>query len=157
MLELFRNATGYVMWPVFTEQNCLSFHLYNRKSILVFTLAEWYIEVIVMVPEKSGMVGNRISRTLQENHPYVICEKRRFKSYCASIRSEHGVISFSIFSGVSIDSVSGQRRPRSDCANAQSDLSLRYPHKEWNKSHYLAFRNMCHNVWKSTLSQMWMM
>ena len=27
------------------------------------------------------------------------------------------------------DSVSGQRRPRSDCASAQSDLGLCYPHK----------------------------
>ena len=33
-----------------------------------------------------------------------------------------------IHSIVSNDSLSGQRRPWSDCANAQADLRLRYPH-----------------------------
>ena len=33
-----------------------------------------------------------------------------------------------IHSIVSFDSVSGQRRPCSDCADAQADLGLRWPH-----------------------------
>ena len=37
-------------------------------------------------------------------------------------------LSIDIYSIVSKNSVSGQRSPRSDCADAQSDLGLRCPH-----------------------------
>ena len=42
--------------------------------------------------------------------------------------NENGICYTLIYSTLSNDSVSGQRRPRSDCADAQSDLGLRCPH-----------------------------
>ena len=46
----------------------------------------------------------------------------------ACAKSHLGICSPLIHYIVSIDSVSGKRRPRSDCANAQPDLGLRCPH-----------------------------
>ena len=43
-----------------------------------------------------------------------------------------GLCSHFIHSVVFNDSVSGQRRPRSDCTDAQSDLGLRCPHMRGN-------------------------
>ena len=50
----------------------------------------------------------------------------RFIPRCA--KSDPGICSPLIHSIVANDSVSGQRRPRSDCADAQADLGLRCPH-----------------------------
>ena len=46
----------------------------------------------------------------------------------ACAKSHPCICSQLIHSIVSDDSVSGQRRPRSDCADAQADLGLRCPH-----------------------------
>ena len=51
---------------------------------------------------------------------------RRFRSSCACVKY-HGLCFPFIHSVVSNDSVSGQRRPWSDCADAQADLGLRCP------------------------------
>ena len=41
------------------------------------------------------------------------------------VQSDLNILCSSTYTTVCIDSVSGQRRPRSACANAQADLSLR--------------------------------
>ena len=57
-----------------------------------------------------------------------IHKMRRFKSSCACANYHPGLCSAFIHSVVSNDYVSGQWRPWSDCAKAQSDLGLRCPH-----------------------------
>ena len=52
----------------------------------------------------------------------------RFKSSCAYAKYHPGICSQFIHSIVSNDSVSGQGRPWSACADAQADLGLRWPH-----------------------------
>ena len=52
------------------------------------------------------------------------CAKRAFRSSCACAKSHPGLCFPLTRSIVSTDSVSGQRRPWSDCAFAQSDLGL---------------------------------
>ena len=43
------------------------------------------------------------------------------------VQSDAGIFCSSTYTTVSIDSVSGQRRPRSACANAQADQGLSCP------------------------------
>ena len=52
----------------------------------------------------------------------------RFRFITSSAKTHPGIWSLFIHSIVSNDSVSGQRRPWSDCADAQADLGLRCPH-----------------------------
>ena len=78
------------------------------------------------------------------------CQARRCRRTCAKCtdsdssrtcaKSHPGICSPLIYSIVSYDSVSGQRRPRSDCADAQSDLGLRCPHMP--KTHFRMARPM---------------
>ena len=57
---------------------------------------------------------------------YAKCTDSSSRRACAK---SHPVICFPLIQFiVSNDSVSGQRRPRSACANAQADLGLRYSH-----------------------------
>ena len=51
-----------------------------------------------------------------------------FRSSCACVKLHPGLCSTFKHSVVPNDSVSGQWRPWSDCANVQSDLGLRCPH-----------------------------
>ena len=53
---------------------------------------------------------------------------RRFRSSCVCAKHYPGLCSAVIYSVASNDSVMEQRRPRSDCADAQSDLGLRCSH-----------------------------
>ena len=53
---------------------------------------------------------------------------RRFRSSCVCAKHHPGLCSAVIYSVASNDSVMEQRRPRSDCADAQSDLGLRCSH-----------------------------
>ena len=46
---------------------------------------------------------------------------------CASAQSHLGILCSSTDTTISINSVSGQRRSRLACANAQADLGLRCP------------------------------
>ena len=48
--------------------------------------------------------------------------------FADSVGPNQHVLCSSTYTTVSIDSVSGQRRPRSACANAQADQGLRCPH-----------------------------
>ena len=52
----------------------------------------------------------------------------KFTSSCICPKSHPSICSPLKYSIVSNDSICGQRRPWSDCANAQSDLGLHYPH-----------------------------
>ena len=54
--------------------------------------------------------------------------KRGLRASRACAKAHQSICSPFIHSVVSSDSVSGQQRPRSDCADAQSDLGLRCPH-----------------------------
>ena len=63
--------------------------------------------------------------------PYTICEQRRSRSACAFVQSDYSILCSSTYTTVSIDSVSGQWRPWSACANAQADLGLRCPQIAW--------------------------
>ena len=51
------------------------------------------------------------------------------RSFCACANYHPGLCSPFVHSVVSSVAASGQRRPRSDCASAQSDLGLRCPHR----------------------------
>ena len=93
-------------------------------------------------------------------------------SRCADsdhLAHRHGPISTSsllwfiyslIHSAVSNDSVSGQRRPRSDCADAQSDLGLLCPHMyrrhifswRWSDVTWLQAEQLYRTCWKSQIS-----
>ena len=64
---------------------------------------------------------------LYENVSSGMRQTRSFISSCAFAKYHPGLCSPFIHSVVSNDSVSGQRRPGSDCAYAQSDLGLRCP------------------------------
>ena len=57
---------------------------------------------------------------------------------------KQGNFSLLIYSIIYSDSVSEQGRPRSDCANAQSDLVLRSLHMPWIKSHFRLVRVVVH-------------
>ena len=48
--------------------------------------------------------------------------------HTAHAQSHSRICSLLIHSVMSSDSVSGRQRPRSDCADAQADLGLRFPH-----------------------------
>ena len=55
--------------------------------------------------------------------------KRNIRSFRSSCLKYHPVFCFPfMYSVVSNDSVTGRRRPWSDCAHAQAVLSLRFPH-----------------------------
>ena len=57
-----------------------------------------------------------------------VCKMRRFRSPCACAKSHPCICSLLKHCIVSNISVSGQRRPWSDCADAQADLGFRCPH-----------------------------
>ena len=57
--------------------------------------------------------------------PTYLCKMRRFRSSCAFGKYHSGISFPFIHFVVSNDSVSGQWRPWSDCADAQADLGLR--------------------------------
>ena len=50
------------------------------------------------------------------------------RSAFESAHSDPAILCLSIYSAVCIGTVTGQQRPISDCAFAQSDLGLRCPH-----------------------------
>ena len=56
--------------------------------------------------------------------------RKQYRSRSAQevAQSDEGICFTLIYSTVSNVFISGQRRPRSDCADAQSDLGLRCPH-----------------------------
>ena len=54
--------------------------------------------------------------------PFAICEHRR-----STDERAHPCNLIWIYITIAIDSVSGQRKPRSACANAQADQGLRCP------------------------------
>ena len=56
--------------------------------------------------------------------PYVICEQWRSRLACSSLQSDLDILSLSTYTTVSIDSIGGQRRPRSASAYAQADQGL---------------------------------
>ena len=56
------------------------------------------------------------------------CAEYAGSHYPVMIKVPYGHFLSMIHSIVSFDSVSGQRRPCSDCADAQADLGLRWPH-----------------------------
>ena len=62
-----------------------------------------------------------------EKGPYATCEQRRSRKAGAFVQSGLDILAKSTCSTISIDSVSGQRRPRSACAYAQADQGLRCP------------------------------
>ena len=62
----------------------------------------------------------------------------RIISSCTCVKYYPGLCSLFIQSVVSNDSVCGQWRPRSDCANAQADLGLHCPHMP--QRHVFAWR-----------------
>ena len=70
-----------------------------------------------------------------------MCEIRGFASSCACARSHPGICSpvIRFCSTISNDYDSWQRRPWSDCAFAQSDLSLRRPRMP--RRHVFAWRS----------------
>ena len=64
---------------------------------------------------------------------------RRFRSPCACAKYYLGICSSFIYSKMSSDSVSGQRRLLPDCAYAQAVMGLRCPHmSEGTFSHSVA-------------------
>ena len=67
-----------------------------------------------------GRVKRKVPSSMRKNvRNYILCT-------CA--RYHPGICSTLKHSTVSDDSVSGQWMPRSDCADAQADLGLHYPH-----------------------------
>ena len=65
---------------------------------------------------------------LKEKVPSSMRKMCGLTSSCACARSRTGICSPLMHSIESNDSVSGLRRPWSDCADAQSDLGFRCPH-----------------------------
>ena len=65
---------------------------------------------------------------LKRKMPSNMRKMRIFRPACACAKYPPGLCSPPILSVISNDSVGGQWRPWSDCANAQSDLGLRCPH-----------------------------
>ena len=65
-----------------------------------------------------------------------------FTSFCTCEKSHPGICSPLKHSVVYNGSVCGQRRPRSDCADAQSDLGLRCPHMPEDTFPYGAVQSM---------------
>ena len=86
-----------------------------------------YQIVVLFVACIAGRRGIKWTAS-SENVPSSMRKMYGLTSSCARARSHPGLCSSLIHSMVFIDSVSGRRRPRSDCANAQSDLGLRCPH-----------------------------
>ena len=77
--------------------------------------------------------------------------KRAFRSSCACAKSRADPCSPFLHSVVSNDSVSGQGKPWSDCADAQADMGLRCPHMPEDKFPHgaaHAARHMSRNVRK---------
>ena len=95
-------------------------YLYHSNSEQVSTLNK-----IVRFDAQSKL--SIIWTVSSENAPSSMRKKCGFASACAPARSHPGICSPLIHSIVSSDSDSGQRRPRSDCADAQSDQDLRSP------------------------------
>ena len=85
-------------------------HCRKTESMIKTIFCNWYM--------------NRIERKSAFEH----AQNGRFRSSCACAKYHLGLCSPFIISLVSSDYVSGQRRPWSDCASAQSDLGLRCPH-----------------------------
>ena len=74
----------------------------------------------------------------------------RFSSSCPCAKYHPGLRSPFIHSVVSNYSVSGQWRPWSDCADAQSDLGLRCPHVPEDTFSYGAAQLKIRDFWNSS-------
>ena len=79
-------------------------------------------------PRHGKMCYQRFWAASSENVSSNMCKIRTFRSSCTCAKSHPGLCLPLIHSIVFNNSVSGQRRPWSDCADAQADLGLRWPH-----------------------------
>ena len=87
-------------------------HTLTLLDDTIYFIAPWIIQHIIWAEFSIIVPSNK-------------CKMRRFRSSCAFAKYHPGISSPFIHSVVSDDSDSGQERPRSDCADAQSDLGLR--------------------------------
>ena len=86
-----------------------------------------YLGGIVRHANKYGpylVIGSSSSEIMPSN----ICKVRRFRSSCACVKYHPSLCTPVIHSVVFNDSVIGQRRPLSDCADAPAELGLRSPY-----------------------------
>ena len=78
--------------------------------------------------------------------PSIMYKMYRFRSSCACAKHHPGLCCPFIHSVVSNNSVNGQRRPWSDCADAQADLGRHCPHMPES------FFRMARSTWSKNIS-----
>ena len=94
----------------------------QRKAMILtrlFRLLSYYSQIYLSWGEKMPLVHSTVRK------------QYRSRSAQEVAQSDEGICFTLIYSTVSNVFISGQRRPRSDCADAQSDLGLRCPHMPW--------------------------
>ena len=89
---------------------------------------QWPIFVILPVIDDSSLTTRKHTDHISENVPSNTRKMRRLGSSCPCAKYHPGLCSPFMHSVVSNDSVSGQERPWSACADAQADLGLCCPH-----------------------------
>ena len=108
------------------------------------------IDILICWPEfwweRMAPENNNNWAPSSEKVPPNTCKLRRFRPSCACAKSHPGLYSSLIHSTVSNGSFNGQRRSWPDCAHAQADLDLRFPHMPkdmfWHGATQLQYRQM---------------
>ena len=83
------------------------------------------VPIIWSITQEKGLYT--ISCTTWEKAPYVIMGTAEVQITCTSMQSDPDILCLSTYTTISINSVSGQQRPRSACTFVQADLGLCCP------------------------------
>ena len=122
-------------WRTCSKVRFLKFWLlFLSRWSISFTLCTYIICHAVFVETRifehacmSDMKSHACDCNMGEKVPSLMRKLRRFRSSCTRAKYHPGLCSPFIHSVVSSNSVRGQRRPWSDCADAQADLGLHSP------------------------------